>query len=275
VKRIQVLVVDDEPLARSGVADLVRRDPELVVVRECGDGPAAVEAIRSLSPDIVLLDVQMPGMDGFEVLRTIGAERMPAVVFVTAYDRFALRAFDVNAVDYLLKPFEDERFGAAMERAKRAVRQDEVATLARRLAGLLDMTGTKGTGDGTRAVGPQSDAPVAGSPTLSRIVVKSGGTVLFVRVEDIDWIEAADYYARLHVGPRSHLVRETMAALEQKLDPARFFRVHRSAIVNLDRVKQLQPYFRGQHVVVLADGTRLKLNRARRERLEALLGQRL
>jgi two-component system, LytTR family, response regulator len=273
VKRIQVLVVDDEPLARSGVADLVRRDPELAVVRECGDGPAAVDAIRSLAPDIVLLDVQMPGMDGFEVLRTIGAERMPAVVFVTAYDRFALRAFDVNAVDYLLKPFEDERFGAAMERAKRAVRQDEVATLARRLAGLLDMTGAKGPGDASHA--PRSETPAGGSPMLSRIVVKSSGTVLFVRVEDIDWIEAADYYARLHVGPRSHLVRETMAALEQKLDPGRFFRVHRSAIVNLDRVKQLQPYFRGQHVVVLTDGTRLKLNRARRERLEALLGQRL
>jgi two-component system LytT family response regulator len=207
------------------------------------------------------------------VLRAIGAERMPAMVFITAYDRFALRAFDVNAVDYLLKPFEDERFAAAVARAKRSIRQDEVAELTRRLVGLIG-GGDSGLGNRESAVG-QRGSGVREPGHLTRIVVKSAGAVAFVRVEDVDWIEAADYYAKLHVGGRAHLIRETMASLEERLDPRRFFRIHRSAIVNLDRVRQLQPYGRGAYVVILADGTRLKLNRGRRERLEQLMGQRI
>jgi two-component system LytT family response regulator len=257
---IRVLVVDDEPLARSGVRDLVTRDPDLEVVGECGDGPAAVRAIETLRPDLVLLDVQMPGMDGFDVLRAVGADRMPADVFNTAYDKFALKAFEVCALDYLLKPFEDERFASSLARAKRIIAGDEVKRLAARLIGLLESRGGAGV-------------PPEAPSFLSRIAVKTGGSIQLVRVEDIDWIEAADYYSRLHVAGRGHLIRETMAALEARLDPSRFFRVHRSAIVNLDRVKHLQPLQRGTHAVVLADGTRLKLNRARRAMLEKRLGE--
>jgi two-component system, LytTR family, response regulator len=260
-RRLRVLVVDDEPLARSGVRDLVERDPELMVVGECGDGPAAVREIGALEPDLVLLDVQMPGMDGFEVLRAVGPGRMPAVVFITAYDRFALKAFEVSALDYLLKPFDDERFAAALSRAKRVIADNEVKRLAARLIGLLE----------ARDLEPAS-APTA---FLSRLAVKTSGNIQLIRVDDIDWIEAADYYARIHVGGRAHLIRETMAALESRLDPARFFRVHRSAIVNLERVAQLKPDTRGKHLLVLRDGTRLTLNRSRRERLEERLGQRL
>jgi two-component system, LytTR family, response regulator len=247
---IRVLVVDDEPLARSGIAALAARDPELDVVGECGDGRTAVAAIGELAPDLVLLDVQMPEMDGFGVLQTIGAERMPAVIFVTAYDQFAVRAFEVNALDYLLKPFDDERFMAAIARAKKVLSEDDLGDLKERLLGLL----------GTR-------------PYLTRLVVKNAGRVTFVRVEEIDWIEAADYYVRLHVARKSHLLRETMSALETQLDPTRFFRVHRSAIVNLDRLVEIQPYFHGEHVLVLADGSKLKLSRGRKEKLESVLKQ--
>jgi two-component system LytT family response regulator len=254
--KIRVLVVDDEPLARSGVADLLARDPELEVVGQCGDGRTAVEAIRTLKPDLVLLDIQMPEMDGFQVIGEVGAERMPAVIFVTAYDQFALRAFEVHALDYLLKPFDDDRFLAAVARSKRAMRNQDVGQLSQQLIGLL---GTRHSGGAT--------------PYLTRLVVKNAGKVTFVRVDDIDWIEAADYYVRLHVARKSHLLRETMSTLEGQLDPARFFRVHRSAIVNLDRLVEIQPYFHGEHVLVLQDGSKLKLSRSRKEKLETVLRQ--
>lgn len=254
--KIRVLVVDDEPLARSGVADLLARDPELEVVGQCGDGRTAVEAIRTLKPDLVLLDIQMPEMDGFQVIGEVGAERMPAVIFVTAYDQFALRAFEVHALDYLLKPFDDERFLAAVARSKRAMRNQDVGQLSQQLIGLLV---TRHSGGAT--------------PYLTRLVVKNAGKVTFVRVDDIDWIEAADYYVRLHVARKSHLLRETMSTLEGQLDPARFFRVHRSAIVNLDRLVEIQPYFHGEHVLVLQDGSKLKLSRSRKEKLETVLRQ--
>jgi two-component system LytT family response regulator len=264
---LRVLVVDDEPLARSGIADLVTRDDELEVVGQCGDGRAAVEAIRTLAPDLVLLDIQMPEMDGFEVIQQVGPERMPAVIFITAYDQFAVRAFEVHALDYLLKPFDDERFAAAMARTKRALRDNEVGQLSQRLLGLLETAagGNKPSASGI-ALGPAQ-------PYLSRLVVKTAGRVIFVRVDEIDWIEAADYYVRLHVARKSHLLRETMSALEEQLDPARFFRVHRSAIVNLDRLVEIQPYFHGEHVLVLQDGSKLKLSRSRKEKLEAVLRQ--
>jgi two-component system LytT family response regulator len=220
-----------------------------------------VRAIGALRPDLVLLDVQMPEMDGFEVLREIGAERMPLVVFVTAYDRFALRAFDVAAVDYLLKPFDDERFLRAIQRAKHAVRNAEVGELGRRLAGLLERGGAE----------PPREPPAA---YASRLMVKNTGRTVFVRVEEVDWIEADDYYAKLRVGDRTHLLRESMGSLEGRLDPLCFFRVHRSAIVNLDRVREVQFLFGGEHVVILHDGTRLKLTRARLDRLESLLAGR-
>ncbi|HEX6749133.1 MAG TPA: LytTR family DNA-binding domain-containing protein [Longimicrobium sp.] len=263
---LRVVVVDDEPLARSGMAGLLARDPDVAVVAECADGREAVDAISRLRPDLVLLDVQMPEMDGFEVLRELGPERLPVVVFVTAFDRFALRAFDVAAVDYLLKPFDDERFALAMGRAKHAVRNAEAGELGRRVLAMLERGGTP--------------SPVAESPRpepagyATRLTVKGSGRTVFVRVDEVDWIEADDYYAKLHVSGKSHLLRETMGSLETRLDPLRFFRVHRSAIVNLDRVREVQFLFRGEHVVILHDGTRLKLSRGRLDKLEAMLAGR-
>ncbi len=264
-ERLQVLVVDDEPLARSGVTTLVEKDPELEVAGECSNGRTAVEAILELQPDLVLLDVQMPEMDGFEVLRAVGTDRMPPVVFVTAYDQFAVRAFEVNALDYLLKPFDDERFAAAIARAKRSIRAPDVGTLSKRLLRLLESaeratTGPLPTSDGlaNRAV---------------RLVVKDAGRVFFVRADEIDWIQAASYYVKLHVQGKVHLLRETMSALESRLDATSFFRVSRSAIVNLDRIKEIQPYTRGALMVILTDGTRIKLSKSRKEELEQVLGQ--
>ncbi len=236
---LRVLVVDDEPLARDGVAALVAQDPDLTVVGECGDGASAVEAIRRLHPDLVLLDIQMPELDGLEVLRRLAPGERPAVIFITAYDEFAVSAFDVHAVDYLVKPFDDARFVEAVARAKAAIR------------GLL----------------PRAEA------WLSRILVKTGGRVVLVRVADIDWIEAADYCVKLHVQGRVHVVRESLQTLESRLDPERFFRIHRSGIVNLDRVTELQPVLKGEHLVTLRDGSRLKLSRGRRRELESRLGQ--
>lgn len=266
MSRIRVLVVDDEPLARSGIAELASRDPDLEVVGQCGDGTAAVDAIRRLELDLVLLDIQMPEMDGFQVIKRVGAERMPAVIFITAYDQFAVRAFEVHALDYLLKPFDDERFTAAIARSKRALKDNEVGELSQRLIGLLE---TRDAGDR----GPAASGPPASQTYLTRLVVKNAGRVTFVRADEIDWIEAADYYVRLHVARKSHLLRETMSMLEEQLDPARFFRVHRSAIVNLDRLVEIQPYFHGEHVLVLQDGSKLKLSRSRKEKLEAVLRQ--
>lgn len=254
---VRVLVVDDEPLARTGVVQLLAKDPDIAVVGEAADGRAAVEAIRTLQPDLLILDVQMPEYDGFEVLRTLPRDRMPAVIFVTAYDQHALRAFEVHALDYLLKPFDDERFAEALDRAKRSLRSAELGELSRRLVGLLEDRGSA----------------TPSEPRLTRLIVRHEGSVAFVRVEDLDWIEAADYNVKLHTRGQVHLLRESLNALEARLDPARFFRVHRSAIVNLDRIRELQPYFKGEHILLLQDGTRLKLSRARREHLEARLGQ--
>ena len=252
---LRVVVADDEPLARSGVAELVRRDPELAVVGECADGASSIATIERERPDLVLLDVQMPELDGFEVLRRLEPP-LPAVIFITAYDQFAVRAFEVHALDYLVKPFDDARFLEAMARAKRALREGDPERLSRRLSGLLEQLGDAGN-------------------VLTRIVVKTAGHVRFVRVAELDWIEAADYCAKLHAGGKVHVIRESLQTLEQRLDPARFFRVHRSAIVNLDRVRELQPYLKGEHLVILEDGTRLKLSRNRKAELEERLGQTL
>ena len=251
--KLRVLVVDDEPVARAGIVSLLARDAELEVAGQCGDGRSAVDAIRALKPDLVLLDVQMPEMDGFEVITEVGVEQMPPVVFITAWDQFAVRAFEVHALDYLLKPFDDERFAASIDRVKRAARAGNVGELAERLAALVQ-------------------APT-GSGWLTRIVVRKASGAVFVPIEDVDWIEAADYCARIHARGKVHVIRETMQRLEEKLDPARFFRVHRSGIVNLDRVREMQPTPQGDHVLVLTDGSRVRLSRARKAALEEKLGQ--
>jgi len=247
---VRAIIVDDEPLARKAIHLLLERDPEIVVAAECS-GVDAAEHIERTHPDIMFLDVQMPEVDAFDLLEAIGPNAVPSIVFVTAYDAYALRAFDVHAVDYLLKPFDDARLENALQRAKERVR-------ARRSG--------------------QSDAQVAElvrerAPYLRRFLVRSREKVIVVNAADVDWIEAADYYASLHVGPKSHLLRETMTDLEKRLDPERFFRVHRSAIVNIDRVREIHPHFRGDCLLVLSDGTRVKLSRARRDEFERLFTQ--
>ncbi len=256
MKRVRVLVVDDEPLARAGVVRLLTSDPDLDVVGEAGDGAAAALAIEDLRPDLVILDIQMPEMSGLEVARTIGPARMPLVVFLTAFDQFAVQAFDLHAVDYLLKPFRDDRLVAAIERAKRELATHDLKHLATKLSAVLDAT-----------------APRDRPPYLERLVAKTGGHAHLVRVAEIDWIEAADYCAKLHVGGRRHVIRESMTSLERRLDPSRFFRVHRSAIVNLDRVKEIEPFVRGDEVIVLMDGSKIRLSRSRREALETRLSR--
>jgi two-component system, LytTR family, response regulator len=257
MRPIRTLIVDDEPAARDGMRHLLAADPEIVLAGECSNGREAAAAIRDTAPDLVFLDVQMPGLDGFGVLREVGVDRAPAVVFVTAFDQYALRAFDVNALDYLLKPFTDDRFRQSLERAKQLVRQGRLGDLSRKLAALLD-----------------HDEPAPARPRyLDRLVVKSGGKVTLLPVGEIEWIDAEGDYVRIHVGKTWHLLRETMKNLEDQLDSARFVRIHRSTIVNLEKVKELQPFFRGEYVVVLHNGTTLKLSRGYRDNLEARLGR--
>jgi two-component system LytT family response regulator len=246
VSRIRVLVVDDEPLARTGLRELIRKDPELEYVGDAADGQAAVEAIETLKPDLVLLDVQMPEIDGFGVIRAIGPESMPAVIFVTAYEEFALEAFRVHAVDYLVKPFSDAALAEALARAKKQ-------RLAGRLGDLLDS--------------------VSRPAYLSRITVRVAQRVQIVRVADIDWIEAADYCAKLHVGSSIHVVRVSLGALERLLDPTTFVRVHRSAIINLERLEEIVSDSSGDGTIVLTDGTKVRLARSRRAAVDRLLGR--
>jgi two-component system LytT family response regulator len=258
--RIRTLIVDDEPLARQRLRRLLEADPDIVVVAESGDGAQAVADVQEHQPDLVFLDVQMPALDGFGVLQAVTARlagsALPVVIFVTAHDRYALKAFEVHALDYLLKPFDKDRFAAALARAKTHIRQEGAAALQGRLHLLLQNLPIRRAG-------------------VERLIVKSGARVAFIRTAEIDWIEAAGNYVRLHVGNDDHLLREPLSAIEKKLDPARFVRVHRSSIVNLDSIRELQPAFHGDYVIILRDGTEVPLSRGCREKLEVSLGQRL
>jgi two-component system LytT family response regulator len=249
---LRVLIVDDEPLGRARIEDLLRGQSDVEIVGQSEDGAEAVEAIRSFRPDLVFLDIQMPGKTGLEVVGEVGAVEMPATIFVTAYDEHALKAFEVAAVDYLVKPFDDERFLQALSRARERLRLREVERMTRRL---LEAMGS--------APGP--------APTyLQRIPVESRGQVRFVPVDDIDYVTARGPYAELHVGGQAHLIRERMQALEEHLDPSRFFRVHRSAIVQLDRVESLRRR-NGDAAVRLHGGEEIPVARNRREELEKKL----
>lgn len=255
---IRVLLVDDEPLALRRLRRLLVGERDIQVVDECSDGRAAAEAIRRQRPDLVFLDIQIPELDGFQVLDSLAAEQLPVVVFVTAYDEHALRAFDAHALDYLLKPVGRERFRESLDRARERV-------LERRAAGVVDARllalhgERRGATDG------------AAQRCLTRIAVKADGRAFFVRTHDIDWIEAADNYVRLHVGSATHLVRESLRLLETKLDRQAFLRVHRSAIVNVDAIRELQPWFHGDQVIILRSGTRLTCSRRYDERLRQML----
>lgn len=255
-KSIRALIVDDEPLARRTIRELLRADPEVQVVDECGSGREAVESIRRQPPDLLFLDIQMPGMNGFDVLSHIELERIPAIIFVTAYDAYALKAFEVHALDYLLKPFTDERFMEALARAKSQVELRDVRGLADSLRAFLG---------GRAPVEPKQEE------FMTRFMVKTGGRVIFIRAGDVDWIEADNYYIKLHVAGKGHLLRLSMKELEGKLDPKSFWRIHRSAIINLERVRELRQRPGGEYVAVLNDGTELKLSRRSRERLHELL----
>ena len=249
--KIRALIVDDEPLARQRIRLLLREEADLEIVGECEDGVQAVERIRALKPDLLFLDVQMPELDGFEALRQVPTELLPVVIFTTAYDEHALRAFDAHALDYLLKPFKPERFKEAMQRARELIANKQAGAAAR---GLMEMLG---------------DRPPA-TPHLRRLTVKTPERVLFVKVEDIDAIEAAGKYAVVHAGKENHVLRETMNSLEEHLPPDRFLRISRSVIVNLERIQELQPMFKGENVVVLKNGQRFPTTRSLREIQEQL-----
>ena len=254
MSKLRVLIVDDEPLARDRVRAFLRDESSVEIVGECGSGPEAITAIERDRPDVVFLDVQMPGCDGLQVVAQLPAARRPAVVFVTAHDRFAVDAFAVDAVDYLLKPFDQERFRAALKRAAEHLEAKRAGNLGARLESLL--AESAGTATGT-------------SRKPERLVVKSDGRVVFLKPDDIVWVEAADNYVVLHLTSGERLmVRETLSAFEERLGTANFARVNRSAVVHLDQIKEMQPSFHGDYIVILRDGTRLPLSRNLRGRLE-------
>lgn len=249
---VRALIIDDEPLARMRIRDLLASDPRVEVVGEARHGREAVAAIRHKKPGLVFLDVQMPGLDGFEVVREVGAERMPHIIFVTAYDQYALQAFEVHALDYLLKPFDEERFRTALDRALRYIPlEDRADEMAAKLKELLHST--------------KSGVP---SSYPDRFLVKSRGRIQFLRPGDVEWAEAAGNYVILHSGREEHVLRETMKDFERKLDPRLFIRIHRSSIVNLDAVRELQPLFHGEYAVLLKSGGRLTLSRTYRQKFQ-------
>ncbi|MCO4098826.1 LytR/AlgR family response regulator transcription factor [Gemmatimonas sp.] len=282
---MQVLIVDDEALARQRVRRLLQNEPDVEVVGEAESGHEAVAMIRNLQPDLVCLDVQMPGLDGFGVLGEIEGGHVPMVLFITAYDEHAQRAFDVHAVDYVLKPVDADRFRAAFDKARKqranAVAAERLGELLETVRRLADGGAAEGRGDGVAALlgGGAGATAAAGAPAngangryASRILVKQDSRMFFVKTTEIDWIEADRNYVRLHVGKTAHTIRERISHLEETLDPRLFARIHRSTIVNLNRVREMQQWFSGDYVVILEDGTRLRLSRHYRDRVEKQVG---
>ncbi len=248
MEKIRAIIVDDEKPARRRLRELLEKQPEIAIVAECSNGAEAARQIRALQPDLLLLDVQMPGLDGFGVVDAIGAAQMPATIFVTAYDQYALKAFEVSALDYLLKPFSDERFERSLARVLSFVRTNRREELSHRILSLLDQI--------------QPKQPQNTSAPLDCLMIKDGGRLLFLRVEEIDWIEAAGVYVQVHTADKTWLHRISL-------------RIHRSTIVNLQKVRELHPHSHGDFLVVLHDGTELKLSRSYRQKVEASLGQSL
>jgi two-component system LytT family response regulator len=250
---IKTLIVDDEPLARRKLRALLSSDTDVQVVGECAGGDEAIGSINKLQPDLVFLDIQMPEVNGFDVLAALAPDRMPVIVFVTAYDQYCLQAFEYSALDYLLKPVDRKRFRVSLERAKTRVTSNKGSGLAAEAAAILENWKAK-------------------PAYLDRIAIKTSGRIMLARTDEIDWIEAQGKYVLLHLGGQSHLLREGMAVLEAQLDPSKFLRIHRSVIVNLDRIRELEPWFHNEYRVVLADGTRLMLSRTCKKKLADLLG---
>ena len=250
--KIRALIVDDEPLAREGIHMRLEQEPDIEVIGECRNGREAVAAILREAPDLVFLDIQMPRLDGFDVIEAVGVRQMPQVIFVTAYDEHALRAFDVHALDYLLKPIDSARFDEALQRVRTRLRVNNLEALGEQLHYLMA-------------------ALRAGKKSLERLAIKSAGRIIFLNVEEVDWIEAADNYVQVHAGRESHLLHATMNSLESRLDANQFLRIHRSTIVHLKRVKELHPMFHGEYRVILKDGTQLASGRSYRKKLQKLL----
>lgn len=264
---LRVAVAEDEPLTRAQLVRLLQAMPAVEVVGEATSGREAVHLVRDVRPDLLLLDIQMPGLSGLEVLDrlSVEADALPAVVFVTAFDHHAVRAFELHALDYLVKPFDDERLALAVERARGRLQTGRLARFGRKMAALVQV----GSAD------PEAAAPAdlaLRQPHADRLAVRTGGRIDLVRVDEIDWVEGSGVYVRLHVGERTHLLRESLARLEEQLPAGRFARIHRSTIVNLARVRALDHLARGEYVVYLDDGTQLKLSRSYRDRLHDLLG---
>jgi len=250
--KIRTVIVDDEELGRERIQSLLEQQPDVEIVGVCTDGAEAVEVIERTQPDLVFLDVQMPGMDGFEVIENLEVPNLPAVVFVTAHDGHAIRAFEIHALDFLLKPFDQSRFEKALERARAKVADHQAQVIDSRLVSLLE------------ELREERKYP-------ERLIVKSSGRVFFVRTEEIDWVEASGNYVKIHTKSEAHLLRESMKNMEAKLDPKTFVRIHRSAIVNIDRIKELEPWFHGEYIVIMRDGTRLTASRVFSDRLSALI----
>jgi two-component system LytT family response regulator len=250
---IRVLIVDDERMARKRLRTLLAREADIEVIGECATGRSAVEAIRTQSPHLVFLDVQMPEMDGFAVVRELGVDAAPMIVFVTAFDQYAIQAFEVDALDYLTKPFDRERFASTLARARRQIDLTSSAhggsaiELRTRLAALLSRLDS--------------------SAYAERLMVKSGGRVIFLNADEVDWIEASGNYVKLHVGRETHLVHEGIGSLAERLDPTRFIRIHRATLVHVDRIREMQPWFHGDAVLILRDGTKLSVSRTYRKGL--------
>ncbi len=254
MERIRTLIVDDEPLARRGLRAALQKDNEIEIIDEAADGQEALEKIKAARPDLVFLDIQMPELNGFDVLDGLDSEEIPMVVFVTAFDQYALNAFQVHALDYLLKPYEDERLLEALDRAKAQMRQKNGSSPTQKVQEMLAST--------------RADRAKVG-----RIMVRSGGRITFVRVDDVDWIEAQGDYICLHTQGKKHLIREKISDMEAQLSPNSFLRIHRSTMVNVTRIREMQPLFHGEYAVVLHDGTRLTMSRSFRDRVfERLTG---
>jgi two-component system, LytTR family, response regulator len=253
-KPIRAVIVDDEPLGRTVIREMLRGEAEIELVGEAANGHEALELLSQTQPELLFLDVQMPEVDGFDVLAALDA--LPLVIFVTAYDQYAVRAFEVHALDYLLKPFDRERFAKAVQRAKEQLKLAQHSAVNERILALLE-------------------AQRAKPPYLERLVIKHQGRVFFLKTAEIDWVEAEGNYVKLHVKQAAYLLRETLSHLEAQLDPQRFARIHRSQLVNLDRIRELQPWSHGEYHVLLHNGTQLTLSRSCRDRLQGLLGQSL
>lgn len=256
--KIKTLIADDEPLAREKLRTLLDKDADIDLVAECSDGTETIAAIKKYSPELVFLDVQMPELDGFGVLESMDVSNgAPNIIFVTAYDQYALKAFEFHALDYLLKPFDRERFQKALRRAKTHIRKEKSGEVNEKLLALLEDLKTGGQNHNSKY--------------LERLVIKSAGRVIFLKIDEIDWIEAAGNYVRLHIGKESHLLRDTMNGIEAKLNPDEFLRIHRSTIIRIDRIKELQPWVQGEYVLTLQNGAQLTSSRSYRQRLSEFM----